>query len=173
MRLYNRTRCPDDLLRVVLVAAARAVSCRTADTIVRVTGGSCSGGRAWGRGWVSRGWLVTHGGKRRLWHDGNITLILPYRHSRFRYDPDPLSAAQAFYRTACHEWAHVRDFRKTGSPDPSTRRLRWADRPQEQSAMAATDEALEREANGQLASRDEPILMLAVWIESALKGIGK
>ena len=166
MKLYNRTRCPDSILKPLLSAAGRAVGARTGGVVVKVTQArtwGCSG-QAWDWTAVRRGWLTGNRNHQR-WIEtdrGAILIRLPL----VRPTHDPLERAERVYRVALHEWQHVKDYQRGRRDNYSSRRRpRWRDRPCERRAMAATSDALEREAAGELASREVEILALALWFE--------
>jgi len=172
MKLYNRTACPDRILRPLLVAAGRAVGAKTGKVIVKVgqsrlprgTGMAIAADRVrlgflqgkppekWGR------WITTQG--------GYIRLTLPGCSGR----GDTIALAQSFYELALHEWGHILDL-QTGleflpwSGRDGERRPRWEERPEEIRACNYANEALRKETAGQLTSRDNLILELAIWLE--------
>lgn len=173
MKLYNRTDCPDRILRPLLVAAGRAVGAKTGEVIVKVgqsrlprgTGIAIAADRVrlgflqgkppekWGR------WITTQG--------GYIRLTLP------GWFADPLILAQSFYELAVHEWGHILDLQVglgflPWSGRDGERRPRWKERPEEIRACNYTDEALKKETTGRLTSRDDLILELAIWLEEKI-----
>ena len=170
MKLYNRTRCPDEVLAPLLTAAGRAVGTRTGKVIVKVTQGSrggCQGETnscAWVREFALATRKYTKDGKlkRRLvaTDGGWIRMTLPGPHPAY----DPLDQAERFYRLAVHEWAHVKDYQDGGKRFGDYNK-RWANRPHEMRANRMCAEAMEREEAGQIKGRDEEILALAIWLE--------
>jgi hypothetical protein len=177
MKLYNRTECPDRILQPLLVAAGRAVGAKTGEVIVKVgqarlpqgTGIAIAADRVrlgflqgkppekWGR------WITTQG--------GYIRLTLPGC-NRFA---DPLILAQSFYELAVHEWGHILDFQiglgfLPWSGRDGERKPRWKERPEEIRACTYANEALRKEAIGQLVPRDDLILELAIWLEEKTSG---
>jgi len=173
VKLYNRTKCPDRILRPLLVAAGRAVGAKTSEVVVKV--GQSRLPRATGlatpafrvrlgflRGkpmerWDER-WVMTEG--------GYIRLTLPGCNG----SAYAVALAQSFYEVALHEWGHIRDLQADIESLPwsgwnGERRPRWGERPEEIRACNYVDEALRKEAAGQLAARDDLILEFAIWLE--------
>lgn len=178
MKLYNRTKIPDELLYPLLVAAGRSVGARTAKVVVKITGtrfSSACRGKASNYTSVRRGFLTgcsRH--KQRISCDGFFRLVIPTK--PIWSDNDALQIAQRVYEIAQHEFGHVRDYQST-LPDLAwshqrsyRRRPRWADRPEEKRAMKYVQAASEKTTNGQLCSRDDLILNLALWYIATKKG---
>ena len=187
MKLYNRTGVPDEVLKPLLAKAGRAVGARTSKVVVIINGGGARSahGTAKSCAWVRvtirkavRRWsrkngldLVTKrkGLHRRVQTDGGyFKICLPVKEEWY----EPLALAEAFFRVARHEWAHIRDFQAEDDgarlawnrTRPGRRRARWADRPQEIRAEAACDDA-DALGRGTEWAADE-IVDLAVAIEA-------
>jgi hypothetical protein len=164
MKLLNYTKIPDAILEPLLLRAGRAVGARTAGVVVKVNPAyRCTGssGMAYACAWVR--WK--RGSECRLTTDGGAFRIsLPIRY-------DPLKAAQNFFRTARHEWGHIRDYqtrdywtlgnsriRRLGS-----RRPPHDSRPEEIRAYNYADEADDKDRGERWAQ--EEILNLAIALE--------
>ena len=151
MKLYNKTKIPDDILSPLLVAAGRAVGTRTTAVVVKVTQAQwyagCKGvainatqvarwhleGKSRRKdGSYKEGYIDTDG--------GYIKLTLP----RWRFGYDALDLAQTVYRVAIHEWQHIKDFQDFVWYNPAERRRRHDNRPWEKAAIAATSKATKR-----------------------------
>jgi hypothetical protein len=113
MKLYNRTKLPDELLAPLLVAAGRSVGARTEHVSVTVnralhtvrgTAHECSQLQ------VGQRWVKTDGGYFRI--------SLPFHPSG-----DALRTVQVFLWVARHEWGHIRDYQAGGRG-----RLEWSKR---------------------------------------------
>lgn len=184
MKLYNKTRCPNELLRPLLVAAGKSIGAKTGEVVVKITQGHY--GRSCGMAvdcdfvysWhlrrlkyhhTKKKWIRNHG--RAIQTDGGwIRITLPGTCCyHFKRDKNGkkfitfLSQAEEFYEVAQHEWAHINDFQKDSNlPTPHTpsgRRVAWKDRPIERSAMNQVKEAK------QMDQQDKHILDLAIWLE--------
>jgi len=180
MKLYNKTKCPDAILRSILVAAGRSVGARTARVACKVTQGRSLSSKGSAYSCVMSFFSVS--GVLYTWHlkrvktndakhriidtDGGwIEITLPRLHSikrmqRFFPDTDAITLAYSFLDTAQHEWAHIKDFqrgtyRRTPTT-PSGRRIRWADRPCEIYAMDQVEQAK--------TVADDGIMQLALWL---------
>lgn len=176
MKWYNKTKCPDSILKPLLVAAGKSVGARTSKVVVKVTQGMryYSRGKAYRLnvvyGWHLRGRrkpsAVDRGAKGRCVETdgGYIQITLPKRRPPLlpRECLDVIELAQEFYKMAQHEWAHVRDFqsgtRFNVPRTPGGRRLAWRDRPIEISAMNHVDDAKELPV-------DNLVFELAVWLD--------
>lgn len=165
MKLYNKSRCPDGILRPLITAAGQRVGARTAGVVVKVTQGRS--GRM--RGMAYRGWPF-------LWHltrhrqrgrnrtrmvrtvGGWIEITLPIA----RGLADSLKLAENVYRLLLHEWQHVREYQMPVRLrcDPNT--VPHDSRIQERRAYAAERRGL---AKGYSHKAEEAILALAVWFE--------
>jgi len=123
VKLLNRTRVPAAALEAVLVAAGRMVGARTSGVVVCVSHGN-GGGMAYECvrvRWAGRRWMNTDGGAFRI---------------RLGCG-DPLDVAVAFFKTAAHEWCHIREYQLGGrsrfafSGWSGLRRPNHDDRPEE------------------------------------------
>lgn len=168
VKLYNKTRCPDEILRPLIAAAGQRVGARTGKVVVKVT----QRRRPWGRGMAYRGfpylWHLTRkrqtGKNRTKAVDsdcGWIELVLPGKHRAH----DVLKQAKAFFRLCLHEWEHVREYQidywgRTFRNDPHS--VPHDARAQERRAYAAERRGLERPYS---TKAEEAILALGVWLE--------
>lgn len=151
LKLYNRTTLSDGVVRAVLTKAGRAVGARTSRVVVEVNQGrtfTCSGIAYQG----ARVKIPVRRGKWR-WIDtagGCFQITMPA--VRLNLDGkgagDPLEMAEIFFKTARHEWAHIEEFQRGGrwtltcsTKNPGGRRPEWRDRPEEQRAIAACEDA--------------------------------
>lgn len=178
MKLYNKTKLPDKLLKQLLTVAGLSVKARTSNVVVKVTQG---------RSLRSKG--MAYRGQPYQWHlksvkskvarqrlissdSGWIEITLPRLYSVMRMVSfptlDAIELAKRFYATAQHEWSHIRDFQKGKyAYTPRTRsgrRTRWADRPCEISAMNQVVDAAKLDI-------DDMILELALLIEKQRENI--
>lgn len=126
MKLLNRTRLSDQILRRLLVKAARSVGARSSHVVVQVnparqaSGGArrCAAIRLGGR------WYDTDGG----W----FKIALPTRDLAAVPDPEAWlrRVANDFLQVAQHEWGHIRDFQDPNQDIlPFSRRGRNGRRP--------------------------------------------
>ena len=165
MKLYNKTKCPTELLRPLLLAAGKSVKADTGGVAVQVNPGRCG----WLKGArgsavkcdfvrIGKRWLQTNGGRIRLTLPGMINSCYV----------DSLSLVEGFYQTAQHEWAHIKDYQAgtfVRSPQSkSGHRIRWAKRPCEQYANAQVMFAKK-------VNVDDLLIDLAIWIEDEHKRI--
>lgn len=168
MKLYNRTRCPDAVLAAVLNAAGKLSGARTAGVVVKVTAGASVRGLAFRADWVRLGFLTGRGfsgTSRKVGTDrGYYRIILPCRAA---FSDDPIKLAQHFFQTAIHEWVHIRDFQHHECFCNFNRR--WANRPHERRAVAATNTALDLIRFGLRSDPEDEILALAIWLEEQNK----
>jgi hypothetical protein len=174
MKLYNHTTLPDDVVRALLVKAARAVGCRSGKVLVEVNQGrrleNCRGhahDSYRSRIFVKRCRL------RWIKNEGHVELTMPaVRHSAADGQDwgCPLRSAEAFFRLARHEFAHVAEYHRGGcltheysERSASGRRPAWAARPEEVRAEAACDDASALGRNEEWAA--DEILELALALE--------
>jgi hypothetical protein len=178
MKLYNKTRCPDEILRPLLVTAGKSIGTRTGNVVVKVTQGQglSSKGKAH-EAHLVYSWHLKNLKCRRKPNNNNpgrliqtnggwIEITLPKLKSpeiMKCFTADAITLAERFYETAQHEWAHIKDFQeKRFMRSPRTksgRRIKWADRPAEISAMNQVDNAKK------YSSVDDMILELALYFE--------
>lgn len=146
MKLYNKTKCPDKLLKPLLTLAGKSVGARTSGVVVKVTQGRGYYSRATAKkcnyvySWHLKGRRTGEERKQRkrgrlIKTDGGYFFIaLPAKCEKFT-GIGGTDRARAFYDTAQHEWGHIRDYQSgcyTPSPrTPSGRRIQWRDRPAE------------------------------------------
>lgn len=181
MKLYNKTKCPDSILKPLLIAAGKSVGARTTSVVVKVTqthlqrrmssGTACR--MLFVYSWHLRNLKCRRNQKRfgtgepplgkPIWTDGGwIEVRLPAKGTFGNLDP--LGQAEYFYEVAQHEWGHIRDYQqgtlRVSPRTPSGRRIRHDDRIEEQQADAYVDKA------GINSGVDDLILDLAVWLES-------
>ena len=193
MKLYNKTKLPDAPLSALLIAAGKAVGCRTGSVVVKVTSsrhGSAMAGCA-RQGFVVYSWHLSgcRRGSRSLGRSigtdgGWIHLTIPVSLASWvlRFDKareieakrDLLARAESFFNLAMHEWTHVRDWQRMAAGErltwasrydtPSgTRRIAHNARPEEQRAECAVGIALK---GGAVERAQEEIIALAVaWEE--------
>ena len=178
MKLYNKTKCPDKILTGLLAAAGRSVGARTSKVVVKVTQGQ--GLRT--KGMAYKGWpyqwhlkhVKTKQARKRFidteggWIEVTLPKLLSLQRMACWPGIDAISLAKKFFKTAQHEWSHIRDFQQRtfiASPtNPSGRRIRWAERPCEIYAMEQVENA--KKPN----NLDDILLNLAEWIEENRKG---
>ncbi len=172
MKLVNKTTLPDEVLRVILVKAGRAVRARTSRVVVMVTQGRALGRCSGLAESASRVHLFD--GPRHMRHldtdCGWFKIVLPaVRWSAGGDDwGDPLRSAEAFYRCARHEWNHVREYQLGGvwafefSGRNGERRPPWCQRPEEQRAEAACDDADALGRSAEWAYEEVVVLALAL-----------
>lgn len=154
MKLYNKTKCPDEILRPLLVAAGKSVGARTSKVIVKVTQAQRhhSRGKAYKiplvYSWHLRRLKNRKNEGRLIWTDGGyfeISLPAKGTEERLNLYGGAYRVAGRFYELAQHEWAHIKDYqanRHMPMPrTPSGRRVRWEDRPCEVAAMNSVEDA--------------------------------
>jgi len=151
--------------RAMVTEALRQTKCHSRGLLVCLYRGK-SHWRDWTSGHASRNTIRvrryrTVGKRYRITAtecDGRITMTA-------NWPPrEPLAWAEALYSTALHEAAHIAD---TQGYDRSDRRLPHHERPMEQAAFAAQDDALKRLTP----RRQELLLALAVAAEEAVTRI--
>ena len=164
MKLINRTLVSDAALRGALAAAGRMVGARTAVVMVsRGRPGWGSSGTAYHAAavrWAGRRWINTDGGAFKI----TVPVTCGPIHA------DPLAAAVSFFRTAAHEWCHIREYQLGGrfalpwsSRGPGGRRPRHDSRPEERRVYLRLEELRER-GHDENAYADE-VLALALALE--------
>ena len=191
MKLYNKTKCPDEILKPLLVAAGKSVGARTANVVVKVTQGqyghSCKGmsynhfavytWHLWGRKKKERkyrkGSIRTDSGWFEITLPGNLhTCFVNAEFDKEKGivvgEVNHIGHAENFYKTAQHEWGHIKDYQDgtyTRTPRTSSgRRIAWTDRPCEQAAMNRVEDAKK------IKGIDDLILNLAIYFESCARG---
>ena len=147
MQLFNKTKCPNSILKPLLAIAAESIGVKTAGVVVKVTQGhgNAISGRAMDWCIVYLDHLQRKRRKKFVWNraairvKGYIELVLPKPRRLELYSLTYEGLAHKFYAVAQHEWAHIKDFRNKISgatlQTPSGRRVNWKDRPCEQYAQ--------------------------------------
>ena len=102
MKLYNRTKYPDDLLQAVVAGATRFTGITHGQLLVQVNYGRAGGGLAWNA-------CLVRVGKRWIRCDGNIVLRVPNHYLQPRTG---LYIAENFFDAATHECCHIADYRE-------------------------------------------------------------
>jgi len=175
IKLYNKTRCPDKILRAIVTAAGQRIGCDT-NIVVKVTQGQCLGGSGRALHGFPYLWHLTRKRQKDSARDrvvstrgGWIELVLPGTHPAW----DVLLQAEKWYELCLHEWGHVKDFQTDFMPGrewsrrgESGRRPNWEDRPEEKRACMYAARGQERARSK---TADEAILALASWLEEKQK----
>lgn len=175
MKLYNRTKLDDDLLEKVLYDAAKKtkIGVRAGNVVVKVTSSSSYlSGCVWSASGVSKQWLE---GRKSSWSGVFIKTDGAYMVLRIpvfgRCQTEEVVLVESLFRTAAHEWKHVADYQKgklfAHHKLGRSRRINWADRPQEKRAMAAATRA--GKIMGERSDIQEALLELAINIERLRK----
>ena len=179
MKFYNKTRCPDKILKPLLVAAGKSVGVRTGKVVVKITQGQglSSNGRVYSAPLVYS-WHLRKLKCRRNPNNNNLGQLIRTDGGWIEitlpklkcpeimkcFSADAITLAERFYKTAQHEWAHIKDNQDHSVlPSPRTptgRRVAWADRPVEISAINQVEEAK------QISNLDDMILELALYFEN-------
>jgi len=181
MKLYNKTKCPKNILKPLLVLAGKSIGARTSKVVIKITQGRSFRvkGIAYKAyfvySWHLRNLKSRRKGKHNLGRlintDGGwIELTLPklYRPERMKCWPttDGITLAQRFFKVAQHEFAHIKDYQNNNFiPTPTTnqdRRIPWKNRPCEISAMNQVNDA-------KILNTDNIILELALYFEKESK----
>jgi hypothetical protein len=177
MKLYNKTKCPDEIIRPLLLAAGKSIGARTTNVVVKVTQGRSLSSKGCVRNApLVYSWHLKNLKCRRkptnsnlgqlIQTDGGwieITLPKLKRPDIMKcFTADAITLAERFYKTAQHEWAHIKDNQKHITPKtpktPSGRRIQWSERPCE---IYAQNEA----ENAKPINIDDNILALALYFE--------
>lgn len=160
IKLYNRTRVPDPLLKPLLNEARKLAGCR-GPVVVKVTEGAVRAASEALPGNPRLCELVRGGGWREEVASNGGWVWVRLRQWRF----DPLAVLEGFFKTAIHEFVHVADMQE-GKPFAQYNR-RWRNRPHERRAIAGTEDALENLKRHPERSRrvDDLMLELAEWME--------
>ena len=156
MKLYNKTKCPDEILQPLLIAAGKSVGTRTGKVVVKVTQSHYYGMKgvayqcplvySWHlkrlKHYRTRNKYIHNSGRLIQTDGGYIQISLP---AKGRGLPNTIDRAESFYRMAQHEWAHINDYQSGNyKQTPRTlrgRRIRWEDRPCEIAAMNSVNDA--------------------------------
>lgn len=161
IKLYNKSQCPDEILRPIIAAAGRRIGARTG-VVVKVLG-PCRGHQGHAKHQFRvYSWHLTQKRTKRLGRSiatdgGWIELHVPRRHPADNH----LMLAEQFYRLCLHEWGHIKDFqdgKRFGDYDK-----RWANRPHERRAIRMEYEAQEIPMSP---TAEKAVLALGLWLES-------
>ena len=167
MKLYNKTKCPDDILRPLLLRAGKSIGAQTTGVVVKVTQGRspCTRGMAY-RACVVYSWHL-HGSRKKghtplgqqiPTNGGFIQISLPGPHPAY----DKIVLAQRFYTIMQHEWAHIKQYQSSQRyATPRTvggRRIAHDLRPAEKDAYKEVMFAKKLD-------NDDLILALALYLE--------
>lgn len=174
VKLYNRTKIEDAVLKDLLAIAGRLAGARTSKVVVQVTeakGFGCSG-TAYKCIWVKmRGNSVSCKG-RKITTDGGYFVIRLPRWGRWgSSNVWSTDQAERFFSVAVHEWAHIRDYQRDAAgarldwdrPGRGRRRMRHDARPEEERANAVRHDVLHEQ--GGYGKAYEEILALAMAME--------
>jgi len=115
MKLYNKTKCPDSILRPLLLRAGKSIGANTSGVVVKVTQGQSPRTRGVAyKCFVVYSWHL-HGrrkksrtllGQQISTNGGFIQISLPGPHPAY----DKIVLAQRFYTIMQHEWAHIKQY---------------------------------------------------------------
>lgn len=155
VKLYNRTRLPNELLSRLMSRAAQRVGARSGVVVIvnRKRGYSthCSGhAHECFAMWESGLRRIKRGRGRLIGTDGGtVTVSIP---DCARTDKEALHSAHDIVSVALHEFSHIRDFQEHASDRHSKRgangrRPAWEDRPEEQRAQYREVDARSRQTN--------------------------
>jgi hypothetical protein len=175
IKLYNSSKLPEEPLRQLLTEA-KALAGAKGDVVVRVMGPSYGAtseakrARAVRKAWLQgkRNWY-DRGLKLMICTDGGYVIMRPHHHMRI----DPLWAAEQFWETAIHEFAHIVQFQSDKFINGQFARfaysMEWKRRPHELDAVNRTDAALARLAKqkARKARIDDLIIELAIQMEAS------
>lgn len=189
MKLYNKTRYPNELLEQLLIEAGKAVNARTSGVIVIATSAKPGYNHCYGTAhradYVKRFALE----KRAYQKDGahlkngevetdggyfNITLPYPFVPDWIKQSDiypawsevhsfDGLFIAELIFSTATHEWQHIRQYQegKINFRDKRERAKHHDNRLWERDAIKASSKAKSKPKG----KAQEAMLSLALWIE--------
>jgi len=187
MKLYNKTKYPDDLLESLLIEAGKAVNARTTKVIVIATSGkagypSCRG-TATRCDYVKRFALDTRAYKKGTYElkkglvetdGGYFKITLPYpflpdwvkaseSYKQGRLSHDGLSITESIFNVASHEWQHIKQYqdRLFNFKDKKEQAKHHDNRSWEKDAIKAANKARNKPRN----KAQEAILNLSLWIE--------
>ncbi len=187
MKLWNKTRIPDNVVHALVAKAGRAVGARTAKVVVVVKSTnrdhgqaySCSHVRAcspiFGRGRSkSRRWIRTDGGYIELFVQRYPGFNIGSGDARNTED-NAARLAQKMFELAMHEWGHIADFQANDAGAGlefskrgrrSGRRPAWGDRPEEIRAEGHVEAA--KHAGADTKARSEIYAYAAALLEDWL-----
>ena len=190
MKLYNKTKYPNDLLENLLVEAGKSVGARTSNVIVKATsakqGYHHSYGTAHRADYVYEWFLSSRAykknstelKKRMISTDGGYyTITIPnpfipqwvkdsdiYPHWLEAHCYDGISLVESIFRVACHEWRHIKQYqdRLFNFRDKQEQAKHHDNRSWEKDAIKASSKTLSKPRD----KTQEAILNLALWIEA-------
>lgn len=191
MKLINKTKCPDNILKALLEEAGLAIGARLGskdalhgEVVVVVNQGRSYYNRGEARylnGLVrtkdtGKDWLMMDGGFIRLWLP-SPRYVRKLSQSCGVYDA--MQFAENMFSTIIHEWGHIFDYqsgmfaqsnsRKYANVQGKSRRTTWAKRPEEIRANAMRTRVFEDYKNGVRKYPTEDILNFAIWFEEENK----
>jgi hypothetical protein len=188
MKLYNKTKYPNELLEPLLKEAGKAVGARTTNVIVKVTQGRyryCRG-MAHKCGWVKKWFLDTRAHRKggvylkegMVGTDGGyFTLTMPnpfipdwvknsehFKAWSEAHNHDGLTISELIYSVASHEWQHINQYQenKFSFYDKGERAKHHDNRVWEKDAIKASNKATAKPKD----KAQESILNMALWIEN-------
>lgn len=167
MKLFNRTRIPDEVLYALLVKAGRSVGARTGDVAVQVNPAR----QRRGSGGCAYNYDLLYMNGRWIKVDGYFKISLPTKSGDPAETADPLLAAQAFLHIARHEFGHIRDYQSREHLEfsrrgPGGRRPLHDSRPEE---IRANDYIYDSDQRLRPGYFDEEVLALAIELEKLNK----
>ena len=193
MKLYNKTKYPNELLEQLLVEAGKAVNARTSSVIVIATSAKPGYNHCYGTAhradYVRRFALDKRQYKKGSYElkkgevetDGgyfNITLPYPFVPDWIKQSDlyprwmeahsfDGLSIAELIFSTASHEWQHIKQYqeRKFNFRDKRERAKRHDNRAWERDAIKASSKAKAKPKD----KAQGAMLSLALWIAGGSK----
>jgi hypothetical protein len=192
MKLYNKTKYPDDLLEQLLTTAGKSVGARTANVIAIATSGrqgyNMCKGTAWKACAVRRFALGTRVYKKGT-HElkegvvttdgGYFTITLPCpiiadwvreseHYKRGVVRRDNLAIAELIFGVATHEWEHIKQYQEgTYEFNRIERRKNWKNRSWEKDAIKASNKARSKPKD----YAQEAILDIALYLDEINKPI--
>ncbi len=173
MKLYNKTKYPDSLIRPVLLLAAREAKTRSIDVVVKLTTSqhqAMVSGKAYDWIGVKEFWLLPRSRnqdgtlkKREIKCDGVIHISLPYIDDN---PHDALDRVMDIYKLSVHEFAHITEYQQNNmfeiKRDLKDRRKHHDNRPWEKQA----DRVMNKAINKLKGSKQDCLLALAIYLES-------
>ena len=192
MKLYNKTKYPDDLLQALLIEAGKAIGARTSKVIVIVTSGKpgypytrgvaqrCDYVRHWaletraykkGTYELKKGEVETDGGYFRL------TIPYPFtpdwvknsqHYQEWKAQHRGIDRAEQIFSTACHEWQHIRQYQTLIGAKGSFIFSNRKERRKHHDNRAWEKDAIKAASKVKTKPRSqaqEAILNLAIWLE--------
>ncbi len=187
MKLYNKTKYPDDLLESLLVEAGKAVGARTTNVIVIATSAKAGYHHCYGTAhrcdFVKRFALDTRAYKKDT-HElkmgmvetdgGYFKIVMPYpflpdwvkqseSYKQGRISHDGLNFAELIFSVASHEWRHIKQYqdRLFNFRDKVERAKHHDNRAWEKDAIKAASKVSDKPRS----TSQDAILNLGLWIE--------